>query len=91
MNLEWDDKKNAINQRQHGIAFDQIRLFDWSSARMYTDDRKDYGENRMIARGYLGDRLHVVVFVLRGERTRLISFRKANQREQRAYESETGA
>ncbi len=90
MNLDWDETKNAINLRQHGIAFDQIRRFDWTSARIFTDERKDYGENRMIARGYLGDRLHVVVFVLRGERTRLISVRKANEREQRLHDRETG-
>ncbi len=90
MNLEWDEKKNAANLLKHGLSFQEIVRFNWEMARLYTDDRKDYGEDRIEARGFVGDRLHIVVFVLRGDRTRLISFRKANRRERAEHERETG-
>ena len=40
---------------------------------------------RMIGIGYIGDRLFNVVFVERGEERRIISLRKANQREVKRY------
>ena len=39
----------------------------------------------MIGMGYIGDRLFNVVFVKRGEERRIISLRKANQREVKRY------
>jgi len=39
----------------------------------------------MIGIGYIGDRLFNVVFVERGEERRIISLRKANQREVKRY------
>ena len=35
--------------------------------------------------GYIGSRLHVVVYTMRGTRRRVISLRKANSREVRKY------
>ena len=34
----------------------------------------------------MGGRLYVVCYLIRGEARRIISFRKANEREERAYE-----
>jgi len=45
------------------------------------DDRKDYGETRMICYGHLAGRLVVVVYVQRGEARHIVSMRKANDRE----------
>ena len=49
------------------------------------DARRSYGEQRMIGVGYVGNRLHVVVFVDRGATRRIISLRNANQREVARY------
>jgi hypothetical protein len=49
------------------------------------DDRQDYGEMRSITVGLLDDRMVVVVWTQHGERRRIISLRKANDREQDAY------
>ncbi|HHW4671280.1 MAG TPA: BrnT family toxin, partial [Xylella fastidiosa subsp. multiplex] len=40
---------------------------------------------RFEAKGYIGNRLHVMVFCLRGDAVRVISLRKANSREVRSY------
>jgi len=49
------------------------------------DVRNDYQEVRFQAIGFIGDRLHVLVFTPRGKVTRVISLRKANRREERHY------
>ena len=82
MKYEWDDRKREINERQHGVAFAQAEDFDWSLALIEPDRRRDYGEDRFIAVGPVEDRLHVMIFTMRGPSTvRIISFRKANRRE----------
>lgn len=52
------------------------------------DLRKDYGENRYIAAGFLAGRLHILVFTPTADGIRVISFRKANRRELRRYEAQ---
>ena len=42
-------------------------------------------EARYVALGYIGDRLHYVVYTMRGGKCRIISLRKANSREIRQY------
>ena len=49
------------------------------------DERKDYGEVRINALGYLDDRLYMLTFVEIDGGIRAISFRKANSREQAGY------
>ena len=49
------------------------------------DDRKDYGEPRFITIGRLDGRMVVAVWTPRGAARRIISLRKANDREQTLY------
>ena len=49
------------------------------------DDRRDYGETRFITIGFLQERMVVVVWTARGPIRRIISLRKANDREQALY------
>ena len=49
----------------------------------------NYGEVREIAIGFLGERIHVLVFARRGEDIQVISLRKANQREMQRYDKRT--
>lgn len=49
------------------------------------DDRFDYGETRLITIGFLNGRMVIVVWTPRGETAHIISMRKANDREQKAY------
>ena len=59
--------------------------FEFETAVVATDDRQDYGEIRELAVGFVGNRIHVLVFTMRGEACHVISLRKANKREIRAY------
>jgi hypothetical protein len=49
------------------------------------EDRQDYGEARQITIGFLDVRMVIMVWTQRGSVCRIISLRKANEREQRAY------
>ena len=89
MKFDWDVDKAAANLRKRKIAFDLVSAVDWKSARIFSDDRRDYGEERQIARAMIGVQLFVIVFVLRGDTMRLISFKKANRRERALYGNET--
>ena len=51
------------------------------------DDRKDYGEDRFITIGFLDGRMVVLVWTPRNDTLRIISMRKANEREQTLYAS----
>jgi uncharacterized DUF497 family protein len=86
MEFEWDEVKRRANYAKHGLDFrDAQRVFQGITLSA-EDNRQDYGETRFISLGLLGDLVVVVVFTERDEKIRLISMRKANQRERKAYE-----
>lgn len=84
---DWDEAKRRSNLAKHGIDFAALEGFDWTTAQIEPDLRRDYGEERFIAVGHIKDRLHKLIFTRRNGRVRLISFRKANRREQRKWAS----
>jgi uncharacterized DUF497 family protein len=86
MEFEFDPEKNIQNHAKHGIAFEQIAYFDWRNCLTMQDLRWAYGETRFVSYGMVQERLHIVVWTVRNETTRLISFRKANKRERIFYE-----
>ncbi len=49
------------------------------------DDRRDYGEERFITIGFLDDTMVVLVWTPRDGTHRIISMRKANERERTLY------
>ncbi|MGN6479652.1 BrnT family toxin [Luteibacter sp.] len=87
MEIWYDQAKQGRNIEERGLSFDEVAHFDFSTALVRRDERKDYGEDRFIALGMLGHRLHVVVFTRCPGGIRVISFRKANAREVRHYET----
>ena len=80
---DWDLAKARANLEKHGVRFDAVEGFDWTTAIEAEDARYDYGEVRMQALGRIGDRPHVLVYVRRGDTIRVISLRKANRRKMR--------
>jgi len=56
----------------------------------FEDERKDYGEARTICIGFLRGRMVVLVYSTRGAGRRIISMRKANEREQKIYRALLG-
>jgi len=85
MLIDFDPGKDSINRSKHGISLALADVFEWSSAKIEEDQRSDYGERRFKATGYIGLRLHVMIFCPRGTMTRIISLRKANKREEKTY------
>jgi uncharacterized DUF497 family protein len=77
----WDERKRASNLRKHDVDFAIIRDFDFATAIVLRDDRKDYGEDRFRAYGAIRGRLHALVFTRREGKVRVISLRKSNARE----------
>lgn len=49
------------------------------------DDRQDYGEVRYITIGFLDATMVVIVWTRRNDVRRIISLRRANERERRIY------
>jgi uncharacterized protein len=86
MKIEFDAAKNDANVRERGLPFDRAAEFDFDSAIVEQDNRKDYPEVRYVALGYLESRLHVLCFTGIEGGIRVISFRKANSREVKIYE-----
>ena len=86
MRIEFDPEKNNKNIRERALNFERAKEFDFETAQLIIDDRKDYGEIRIRAFGFLGKRLHALVFTYIENGIRVISFRKANQKEVKNYE-----
>ena len=82
---EWDEAKRQANLAKHGADFADMDRFNWLTADVWTDRRFDYGENRKIALGLIGERLYYAAFTERGAVKRLISLRKANEREKQGW------
>lgn len=86
MHIEFDANKNDTNIRDRGLSLGRATDFDFDSAIIKRDVRKTYHEVRYVAVGFLDARLHVLCFTPIDGGIRVISFRKANQREVRDYE-----
>ncbi|MCX4159491.1 MULTISPECIES: BrnT family toxin [Paraburkholderia] len=86
MRFEWDELKNQINIRKHGIDFrDAVDVFD-HPVLTAIDQREDYGEERWIALGWMAAIVGVVVYVERNaDVIRIISVRKATKHEVKRY------
>lgn len=88
MEIEFDPMKSEWNEAQRGLPFSMASQFDFETAIYQVDDRHDYGETRVRALGLIGARLHALVFTETMRGIRIISLRKANQREVKRYEQE---
>ena len=70
-------------EKDRKVDFTVIEAFDWNTALINASQHG--GELRFVATGYIETRLHVVVYTQRGDRKRLGSLRKANNRERARY------
>jgi len=85
MTFEWDERKRESNLAKHGVDFRDIPpLFDGELLQL-VDQRKDYGETRLYCLGEIGGRVYAAAYTWRAGDRRLISARKANERETRKY------
>lgn len=89
MKIEYDKNKSEKNIKERTLSFDEAINFDWETAIYEEDIRKIYSEKRIVAMGFLKQRVHVICFTETEKGVRIISFRKANKREVKRYEEET--
>lgn len=83
--VEWDDSKNELNEKKHGIDFSTAALVFTDNARLEFFDAKHSGEeDRYIVLGKVG-RVLFVVYTERGDSTRIISARLATNAEEKIY------
>ncbi len=86
MQFDYDPAKRQINLEKHGVDFLALAsVFEDLNRLEGLDERRMSGEERWICLGRKGLRLYVVVYTMRGNRIRIISARKANDREQQKY------
>ena len=86
--VEWDDNKNKINIRKHGISFETAALVFADEERIeYYDKLHSLDEDRFVVLGCVQGILYVV-YTMRGEAARLISARMATATERKIYYGE---
>jgi len=82
--FEWDENKRLSNLEKHQLDFLRARqLFDGRPC--VTRESERFGELRIVVTGYQVNALYSVVCTKRGERIRIISYRRAQDGEERAY------
>ena len=86
--FEWDTEKAMANFQKHGVSFEEgLTVFSDPLARIFDDVGHSREEERELIIGHsVEHRLILVCFTARGSSIRLISARKATQRERRDYE-----
>ena len=85
MRITYDPAKNQRNIKDRHLSFDDAAFFNFATALIAKDERKEYGEERYSALGLLDGRVYALVFTLTIDGIRVISFRKANKREVQRY------
>ncbi|MFZ5580477.1 MAG: BrnT family toxin [Pseudomonadota bacterium] len=86
MDISYDPCKKETNTRTRGLSFERVADFEFDTAVIVVDNRRDYGEVRFRALGLLDGRVHALAFTETADGIRVISFRKANPRKVRTYE-----
>jgi uncharacterized protein len=89
MRFGWDPPKSARSMRERGLPFElAMALFDGPTIK-FDDQRRDYGERRIIVYGRVAGRVLVCVYTWRDTADDplrwIISLRKANKGESHAY------
>lgn len=88
MKFEWDEAKSDACFRNRGFDFAYAAFAFADPNRMIRQDtRHSYGEDRYQLTGRIEGRLFVLVYTPRNDVMRIISARKANQREVKQYEN----
>ncbi len=85
MRYVFDPDKDVVNEAKHGVSLALGEVLFAGPHVSTSDDRFDYGETRQVAFGRINDRLFACVYVDRNGERRIISLRKANQREVKRY------
>lgn len=84
----WDEGKNRTNQQKHGVSFEEAAtaFYDERALELYDPDHSQQ-EDRFLLFGLSErSRLLAISHCYRGEEIRIITARKADNKELRYYE-----
>lgn len=82
MRFTWDERKRKSNLRDHGFDFRDAPAVFEGPTYTFEDDRFDYDEQRFVTLGFLGGVAVSLVHTETPKVIRVISFRRATQREE---------
>ena len=81
MHFTWDETKRRANLSKHGLDFADAEKVFTGPLILVEDNRRDYGEQRMIGIGLLDVLVVLIVHVESDHKIRVISMRKATSDE----------
>jgi uncharacterized DUF497 family protein len=82
----WDEAKRRATLAGRGLDFADAELVFAGKQFTRGDDRRDYGEKRVITVGFLDGRFVVVTWTPRDGDRRIISMRYGHDREKERFE-----
>jgi uncharacterized protein len=86
LKITYNPAKRAATLDERQLDFEDAKVVFENPNFEYDDQRKEYGERRVICYGKLHGRLVVVGYAPRGEERHVFTMRKANDREQTRIE-----
>ena len=88
MVFEWDERKRIGNIEKHGLDFaDAWKVFEASVKVTLPMPHTEFGEVRWIDIAEVAGVVLVLVYTMRGESVRTISFRNAKRKERRMFDA----
>ncbi len=85
MKITFDPAKRERTLRERGLDFADAAEVFAGTVLVIEDRRADYGERRFQTVGFLAGRMVMIVWTPRAAGRHVISMRKCNEREQKAY------
>lgn len=90
MKIEFDPEKRNATLEARGLDMAEAGDVFVGEHLSFPDVRFGYGEDRFVTVGFLGGRMVILAWTHRGSARRIISLRKANDREQRKFAEKLG-
>jgi uncharacterized DUF497 family protein len=87
MRYSWDEVKNAINIRKHGLSFIEANLVYEAPVKLTLSSKYEGNEERWIDMAKVNGNILLFVYTIRGGTIRCISLRKASRKERRLYDA----
>lgn len=85
MQITYDPAKRDATLQARGLDMAQAHVVFGDVHLTFPDMRFDYGEERFLTFGWLNNRMIVLAWTSRTNSRRIISMRKANDRETKRY------
>lgn len=85
MKITYDEAKRTRTLKERGLDFGDCAEVFAGPRYEAPDDRRDYGEPRIVTVGFLRGRMVIVIWTPHADARRIISMRKANDREKARF------